>query len=140
MSVPAHVLAAIADVARIAGDKRLDSAKRAKRISDRRGQALADHVAASLAVARHVTLGEFTVSVDGVSVHLVSGAVELHGVVVTRFGVDVGLDPHRTFQNPPLLFPDATGDVDLGERGRHRIDPAAVILNEIIEAARRGGP
>lgn len=55
-------------------------------------------------------------------------------VRVTRDGADVTPDAINPIvvTNPPLLVADPSGDVDLGERGRFRTDPAAA-LREIVE-------
>lgn len=139
-----------------------------KRIRDRRGQALADAMTVALSSATEVDVDGYHVHIGGVSVHLKSGAVELHDVVVTKDGALVGhhveridgelvtvagIDPHRVYANPPLLFPDPAGDVHIDRTPvtagddqpapvlqRHRVDPAAVVLALIVEAARAGGP
>lgn len=132
-------------------DKTINNNVRGQRIRKIRAEALSAHLASSLSQARIVQLGPWIITIGGVS--LINEVVELYGVTVVRNGNPIPLDPHRIFINPPLLFPDPNGpiirmEVDpngtplnpLVREVRYRIDPAAVILNEIVMAAEAGGP
>lgn len=138
MQVPAHVVKASSDVDKIVANARLDHEDRQRLISTRRAVALADHLVVALGQARDVVLDGWSVHIEDAFINAATNAVELHGVVVLDpQGQDVGIDPHRLYVNPPLLFPDPNGNIDRGERGKFRVDPAAVILDAILHAAKQ---
>lgn len=60
---------------------------------------------------------------------------------VKRDGKELNVDPHHVIINPPILFPDEDGDVEItdtqGKVRRYREDPLACILEALIDAVRR---
>lgn len=146
MAVPAAVVAAAANVDRLVADGRLSDATRQARVAGVRSQALVDQLTAALAVSHSVELGEWTITIDHVTVDPATSLVEMFGVTAALRGIDVRLDPHQQISLPPLLFPDPAGDVvrqrvdpDDGSmlEQRYRVDPAAVILHHLILQAAR---
>lgn len=134
MPAPAHVVAAVDDISALT-TRRLDPEDRQQRIQQRRTTALLDHMDLSLNRSRDLHVDDWDVHIGSVDEH--NGAVELRGVKVARRGIDLKLDPHRLFANPPMMINDVYGDVV--RRGRKfRVDPAAAMLVEILNRARRG--
>jgi hypothetical protein len=143
MAVPQSVVRAYADIQAILANNNLTDAQKQDQVKQRRAQAAGDQFTFNFnngGKTVNLTDGDgvnWTIGATGLAFDPSSSLLELFGVTILRNGVDLHVDPHQQFVNPPLLFNDPSGTIDLGvNRGKFRVDPAAVLLTTLIDNAK----
>jgi hypothetical protein len=136
-NVSFQAAAVLDNINRVQNDNKLDPQTRNSSISKIRAQALADQLSNLFTQSHTVTIDGWTVTIQDMVYDSTTNMVELFGVTVRDANghLLINFDPHQLYVNTPLLFPDLTGDVDKGELGRFRVDPAACILTDLLQKA-----